>query len=165
MNPAVRPWCAAIVLVLIAAGGAAAVDDSDDDPNAARDPSFVAARQAIRSRQYGDAIRLLHDALLRDSQDPDTHNLLGFAYRKNGDLDSAFRHYHEALRLAPQHRGAHEYIGEAYLMRGDLARAEEHLRELNRLCRTRCDERDDLQAAIEQHKARRRSGGAPDGSR
>jgi Flp pilus assembly protein TadD len=165
MNPAVRPWCAAIVLVLIAAGGAAAVDDSDDDPNAARDPSFVAARQAIRGQQYGAAIRLLHDALLRDSQDPDTHNLLGFAYRKTGDLDRAFRHYHEALRLAPQHRGAHEYIGEAYLMRGDLARAEEHLRELNRLCRARCDERDDLQAAIDQHKARRQSGGVPDGTR
>ena len=145
-----------MILVLAAAGGAAGVDD-DDDPNVARDPSYVAARQALRGRQYGDAIRLLSEALARDPQDADTHNLLGFAYRKTSDLDRAFRHYHEALRLAPDHRGAHEYIGEAYLMRGDLARAEEHLRELNRLCRMRCDERDDLQAAIEQYKARQRS--------
>jgi Flp pilus assembly protein TadD len=155
MTAAVRPWCVALMLVLAAAGGAAAVDD-EDDPNVARDPSYVAARQAIRARQYGDAIRLLNEALARDAQDADTHNLLGFAYRKSGDLDRAFQHYHEALRLAPHHRGAHEYIGEAYLMRGDLARAEEHLRELNRLCRARCDERDDLQAAIEQYKSRAR---------
>ena len=141
------------MLVLAAAGGALAVDD-EDDPNAARDPSYVAARQALRGRQYGEAIRLLKEALARDPHDADTHNLLGFASRKAGDLDTAFRHYHEALRLAPDHRGAHEYIGEAYLLRGDLAAAETHLRELNRLCRSRCDERDDLQAAIEQYKAR-----------
>lgn len=141
------------MLVVVAAGGAAAVDD-DDDPNVARDPSYVAARHAIRGRQYSEAIRFLHEALARDSKDADTHNLLGFAYRKSGDLDRAFQHYHEALRLEPHHRGAHEYIGEAYLMRGDLARAEEHLRELNRLCRTRCEERDDLEAAIQQYKAR-----------
>ena len=160
MLSAVRPWCVAIVLVLAAAGGAAGVDD-DDDPNVARDPSYVAARAAIRGKQYGDAIRLLNDALARDPNDADTHNLLGFAYRKSGDLDRAFRHYHEALRLAPDHRGAHEYIGEAYLMAGDVAGAERHLAALNRLCRTRCEERDDLQVAIEQYKAGRRSGGVP----
>jgi Flp pilus assembly protein TadD len=156
MVRAVRPWCAAIMLVLAAAGAAVGVD-GDDDPNAARDPSYVSARQAIRGRQYTDAIRLLGEALARDPNDADTHNLLGFAYRKTGDLDRAFRHYHEALRLAPDHRGAHEYIGEAYLMAGDLPKAEEHLHALNRLCRARCDERDDLQAAIEQYKTRSRS--------
>ena len=160
MLRAVRPWCAAMVFVLAAAGGAAGVDD-DDDPNIARDPSYVAARQAIRGRQYGDAIRLLTDALARDPRDADTHNLLGFAYRKGGDLDRAFLHYQEALRLSPDHRGAHEYIGEAYLMADDVASAERHLAALNRLCRTRCEERDDLQAAIEQYKARRRRGAVP----
>jgi Flp pilus assembly protein TadD len=164
MLRAVRPWSAAIMLVLAAAGGAAGVD-GDDDPNVARDPSYVAARQALRGRQYGDAIRLLGEALARDPHDADTHNLLGFAYRKTGDLDRAFRHYHEALRLAPEHRGAHEYIGEAYLMVGDLARAEDHLGVLNRLCRTRCEERDDLQAAIEQYKAHRQSGVPSTGTR
>ena len=157
MIQALRRRCAASRLLVLAAAAGAAAGDDDDDPNIARDPSVVAARQAVRSRQYGDAIRLLNDALARDPNDADTHNLLGFAHRQSGDLDRAFRHYHEALRLAPHHRGAHEYIGEAYLMRDDLARAEEHLRELNRLCRTRCDERDDLQAAIEKYKARARS--------
>jgi Flp pilus assembly protein TadD len=156
MVRAVRPWCAAIMVVLAAAGAAVGVDE-EDDPNAARDPSYVSARQALRARQYGDAIRLLGDALTRDPNDADTHNLLGFAYRKTGDLDRAFRHYHEALRLAPDHRGAHEYIGEAYLLIGDLAKAEAHLQALHRVCRARCEERDDLQAAIEQYKTRPRS--------
>jgi Flp pilus assembly protein TadD len=156
MAPAVRPWCAVIMLVLVAAGAAFGVDD-DDDTNAVRDPSYVSARQAIRGRQYFDAIRLLGEALARDPNDADTHNLLGFAYRKTGDLDRAFRHYHEALRLVPDHRGAHEYIGEAYLMVGELPKAEEHLQALNRLCRARCDERDDLRTAIEQYKIRSRS--------
>ena len=153
MLRAVRPWLAAITLVAAAAATAGAVD-GDDDPNVARDPSYVSARQAIRSGQYTDAIRLLNEALARDPHDADTHNMLGFAFRKRGDLDRAFAHYREALRLAPDHRGVHEYIGEAYLLAGDLARAEEHLAALNRLCRTRCEERDDLQAAIDQFKTR-----------
>src|SRR5687767_7950992 len=98
MIQAGRPWCAAILLVLAAAGGAPGVDDGDDDPNAVRDPSYVAARQALRGR----AVCRRDPASQRrprDSRDADTHNLLGFAYRNAGDLDRAFRHYHEALRL------------------------------------------------------------------
>lgn len=116
MLRAVRPWLAAITLVAAAAATAGAVD-GDDDPNVARDPSYVSARQAIRSGQYTDAIRLLNEALARDPHDADTHNMLGFAFRKRGDLDRAFAHYREALRLAPDHRGVHEYIGEAYSWR------------------------------------------------
>ena len=153
MLRAARPWLAAITLVVAAVATAGAVD-GDDDPNVARDPSYVSARQAIRGGHYTDAIRLLSEALARDPNDADTHNMLGFAFRKRGDLDRAFAHYREALRLQPDHRGAHEYIGEAYLMAGDLARAEEHLATLNRLCRTRCEERDDLQAAIDHFKTR-----------
>jgi Flp pilus assembly protein TadD len=164
MMQVLRPWCAAMLLVVAAAGGAAGVDGYDDE-NVVRDPSYVAARQAIRGRQYGDAIRLLGEALARDPRDADTHNLLAFAYRNAGDLDRAFQHYREALRLDPHHPGAHEYIGEAYLMAGDLASAEQHLAVLNRLCRARCDERDDLQAAIDRYKARRQSGVAPSGAR
>jgi Flp pilus assembly protein TadD len=153
-------WSAAIMLLLAAAGSAAAVD-GDDDPNVARDPSYVSARQAIRARQYAEAIRLLGEALAREPNDADTHNLLGFAYRKTGDLDRAFRHYREALRLEPQHRGAHEYIGEAYLAAGNLAKAEEHLRLLDGLCQSPCEEQVDLRKAIDDYKARRRTGVPP----
>jgi tetratricopeptide (TPR) repeat protein len=71
---------------------------------------------------------------------------------KNGNLERAFHHYHEALRLDPNHRGAHEYIGEAYLTAGDLAKAEDHLRHLDRLWPSPCEERDDLQKAIDAYR-------------
>ena len=77
----------------------------------------------------------MRQALTQSSGDANAHNLLGFAYRKTGNLDAAFKHYSTALRLNPDHRGAHEYNGEAYLMVKDLAEAEEHLRVLDRLCK------------------------------
>jgi Flp pilus assembly protein TadD len=150
----VRPWCAALALVLATAGAGPAREAEEDA--VAVDPSYAAARTAIGEGRYPDAVRLLSEALGRDPLNADTHNLLGFAYRKTGDLPRAFRHYHEALRLNPDHRGAHEYIGEAYLAAEDLARAEEHLRRLDRLCRMPCEEQADLRQAIADYKARPR---------
>jgi Flp pilus assembly protein TadD len=154
MTKRLRPWCAAIALVVAAAGAAGAKEGADEDA-AAQDPSHVAARSAITERRYADAVRLLGEALDRDPANAETHNLLGFAHRKNGDLARAFQHYHEALRLDPDHRGAHEYIGEAYLLAGDLSRAEDHLRRLERLCPSACEERDDLRRAIEAYRTTR----------
>ena len=138
------------------AGAALAVEGAEEEA-AALDPSYAAARSAIAERRYADALRLLGEALARNPQNADTHNLLGYAYRKTGNLERAFHHYHEALRLNPGHRGAHEYIGEAYLMAGDLAKAEDHLRQLDRLCQSPCEERDDLGKAIADYKAGRRT--------
>ena len=123
------------------------------------DPSYVAAGNAVAERRYADALRLLGEALGRDPQDADTHNLLGYVYRKTGNLERAFHHYHEALRLNPGHRGAHEYIGEAYLLAGNVAKAEDHLRQLDHLCQVPCEERDDLRKAIADYTGRRRTSG------
>jgi len=155
-----RLWCAALAIVTAAAGTAIAKEGLEEEA-AARDPSHVAARQAIDARRYAEALRVLGEALARDTQNAETHNLLGFAYRKMGDLEQAFRHYQEALRLNPEHRGAHEYIGEAYLAVGNLAKAEEHLRRLEALCQSPCEEKVDLKAAIDTYKARRRTGATP----
>src|SRR5206468_3858123 len=73
-------------------------------------------------------------AALRDPDNADLQNYLGYSYRNLGQLDRAFQHYKRALELNPRHRGAHEYAGEAYLMVGDLARAEEHLAALRKIC-------------------------------
>jgi Flp pilus assembly protein TadD len=154
----IRPWGLAGALALAAAGAAFAREGAEEEA-AALDPSYVAARNALAERQYAEALRLLGDALARDPQNADTHNLLGYAHRKTGNLERAFHHYREALHLNPGHRGAHEYIGEAYLMAGNLARAEEHLRLLDRLCQSPCEEQDDLRKAIGDYKARRRTSG------
>jgi Flp pilus assembly protein TadD len=151
MRKGIWPWCAAIALAVAAVGAAGAKEGADEDA-AAQDPSHVAARSAITERRYADAVRVLGEALARDPANAETHNLLGFAHRKNGDLARAFQHYHEALRLDPDHRGAHEYIGEAYLLAGDLPRAEDHLRRLEHLCPSACEERDDLRNAIDAYR-------------
>jgi Flp pilus assembly protein TadD len=153
MRRSLRPWCAAIALALAATGAAFAKEGAEEEA-AALDPSYAAAKTAVTERRYADAVRLLDDALSRNANDADTHNLLGYAHRKSGNLQQAFRHYDEALRLNPQHRGAHEYIGEAYLMAGNLGRAEHHLRVLEGLCQSPCEERDDLAKAIREYKAR-----------
>jgi Flp pilus assembly protein TadD len=157
MTRPLRPWCAAIALALAAAGAAVAREGADEEA-AAQDPSHVAARTAIAERRYSDAVGVLGEALARDAGNAETHNLLGYAHRKNGDLERAFHHYHEALRLDPDHRGAHEYIGEAYLLAGNVAKAEEHLRRLERLCQSPCEERDDLRKAIEAYRKGRPTG-------
>jgi tetratricopeptide (TPR) repeat protein len=157
---AIRPWGLALALALAAAGAALAREGLEEE-EASLDPSYVAARKAIGERRYAEALRLLDEALARDAQNAETHNLLGFAYRKSGNLERAFQHYYEALRLNPEHRGAHEYIGEAYLAAGNLAKAEEHLRLLIRLCQSPCEEQADLGKAIEDYKAGRRTGGLP----
>jgi tetratricopeptide (TPR) repeat protein len=156
VSRSLAPWCAAIALALAVTGAAGAREGAEEEA-AAQDPSYVAARLAITERRYAEAIRLLGEALARDPTSADIHNMLGYAHRKSGNLERAFQHYHEALRLNPDHRGAHEYIGEAYLLAGDLERAEDHLRRLIRLCPSPCEERDDLQQAIETYRKGRRS--------
>jgi len=147
-------WTIAVAVVAGTAGHAVADPSPGDKDAADLDPDHAAGKVAVERKEWPEAIERLGRAALRDPDNADLQNSLGYAYRKLGQLEPAFRHYKRALDLNPRHRGAHEYIGEAYLMAGDLARAEEHLAALNRLCRTRCEERDDLQAAIDQFKTR-----------
>jgi tetratricopeptide (TPR) repeat protein len=53
---------------------------------------------------------------VRQPDNADIENYLGYAHRNLKQFDAAFKHYKQALVLNPRHRGAHEYIGEAYLM-------------------------------------------------
>ena len=135
-----------------------AVGDSTPAPAAAKaDPDFEAGKAAIRSQSWSEAIGHFSKVAVRDPQNADAQNWLGYANRKSGNLDLAFKHYNEALRLDPKHRGAHEYIGEAYLMKGDVAKAKEHLARLDRLCFFGCEEYSDLKKAIAEHEQRQSS--------
>jgi tetratricopeptide (TPR) repeat protein len=83
----------------------------------------------------------------------DVQNWLGFAQRKQGNLDAAFAAYDKALKLNPRHKAAHEYIGEAYLISGKLPQAEQHLAELQKLCTPiPCEEYKDLRRAVDEYK-------------
>ncbi len=125
----------------------------DSDPSPPVSNEHAAGKKAIEAGDWNGAIKSLTAAAQRDSRNADIQNLLGYAYRKSGQLDPAFKHYQRALQLDPRHRGAHEYIGEAYLMVDNPAKAEEHLAALKKICLSVCEERDDLMKSIERYRA------------
>lgn len=146
------PVLLAFALAAITSPAIRAVD-TEEQPGAAQlDPDYAAGKKAIEARNWNAAIKPLSSAALRDPNNADIQNYLGFAYRKTGQLEPAFKHYRRALELNPRHRGAHEYIGEAYLMDNNLAKAEEHLAALDKICLLPCEEYSDLRRAIAAYK-------------
>jgi len=111
---------------------------------------------AADRKDWAGAATAMRDALAKDPNNADYHNLYAYSLRRGGtqDMDQVFKHYNEALRLDPKHRGAHEYIGEAYLMVGNVAKAKEHLSTLDKLCFFGCSEYSDLKRAISEHEAK-----------
>ena len=150
------------LLSLAAATSVGAMDTPKPEP---KDPDkkevqLEPARAAIAQKDWVRAQGLLREAVARNPQNADAHNLYAFSMRKgpNPAMDLVFRHYNEALRLDPRHRGAHEYIGEAYLMLGNVAKAKDHLAQLERLCAAGCEEQAALKREISlferQHAAK-----------
>jgi tetratricopeptide (TPR) repeat protein len=128
---------------------------ADSGPAFKTDPVIEQATKATSSKDWPQAQAILKDALARDPNNPDYHNLYAYSIRKgaNPDMNLVFKHYNEALRLDPKHRGAHEYIGEAYLLVGNLPKAKEHLSSLDKLCFFPCSEFTDLKKAIASYEA------------
>jgi Flp pilus assembly protein TadD len=131
----------------------AAADGYESKPErAALDADYSAGKKAIEEKQWAEAIERLGKALVRDPDNPDLENWLGYSHRKLAKYDLAFKHYKRAIELDPRHRGAHEYIGETYLLVGDVAGAEKHLAALREICLLPCEELTDLEAAIKAYK-------------
>src|SRR5262245_40156870 len=151
-----QPRLAALVLAAgfaFCAVSAVAVDTPMEPVPSAE---LAAGRKAIEARDWSSAIQSLSSAAQREPRNADVQNLLGFAYRNSGQLETALKHYQRALQLDPRHLGAHEYIGEAYLMANDPAKAEEHLAQLKRYCPTAaCEQYEDLRKKIETYRARK----------
>ncbi len=81
---------------------------------------------------------------------PDVYSLLGFTLRKTGDRQQAMTYYRKALALDPKHKGALEYQGELFIELGQLDEAKTNLGKLKLLCPSGCEEREDLQEAIDK---------------
>jgi Flp pilus assembly protein TadD len=137
-----------VALVPLAAG-----NPGDDDESASDDPNFQDGKKAVQSQDWNKAVDLLSKAVQSDPKNADAHNLLGYAYRRNGKFDASFDHYNEALKLNPRHKHAHEYIGEAYLLTDNLPKAEQHLAQLQKLCTPiPCEEYKELKRAVDNYK-------------
>ena len=150
----------AFILALIVATPAFAMDTPKPEPKDPKDPALEQARDAIGKQDWIGAQKVLREAVARNPQDADAHNLYAYSMRKgpNPAMDLVFRHYNEALRIDPKHRAAHEYIGEAYLMSGNVPKAKEHLAQLDKLCAFGCEEFTKLKkevAVYEQQHAKK----------
>jgi Flp pilus assembly protein TadD len=151
-------WRAALCVLAgmsVLAAVTAIADPSESNPAAvAADPDYAAGKQAIEKKDWPEAVKRFQQAALRDPDNPDLQNYLGYSYRNLRRFDLAFKYYKRALELSPRHRGAHEYIGEAYLMTGDLTGAQRHLDALRGICIAPCEELRDLEKAVAEYRAK-----------
>ena len=145
----------AFALAVASGPAAPAMEPEAIDVLTERNPDFAQGRRAVEARDWKTAIKWLTAADKRTVNNADIHNLLGFAYRNDGQLDVALKHYERAVQIDPRHRGVHEYLGEAYLMLDQPAKAEEQLAILKNICASACPERDELSSKIAQYRARK----------
>jgi tetratricopeptide (TPR) repeat protein len=132
-----------LLLAVLLSGHAFAVDTvvSKDAPD------LAAVRAKIKAKDFKGAIADL-TPLLQTHQHADVYNLLGFSYRKTGDMKQGATFYAKALDFDPNHKGALEYQGEMYVELGQLDKAKANLVKLATLCPQGCEEREDLEKAI-----------------
>ena len=151
-----RYWALMVLLGALGAPSATVAAGSDDTGGTDQTrSSYEQAVELVEAAGYEDAIRVL-DGLERDeSGNADVLNMLGYAHRKLGRVETAFDYYGRALAIEPRHLGANEYLGELYLETGELEKAEERLGVLATACPSGCEERDELSEAIDAYKAAR----------
>ena len=135
-------------ILLIAAGPIAATNvRAVDNVISSNAPDLTSVRAKVKAKDFKGAIAELIP-LLQTHQHADVYNLLGFSYRKSGDLKQAATFYAKALDFDAEHKGALEYQGEMFVELGQIGRAKLNLAKLVKLCPTGCEEREDLEKAI-----------------
>ena len=120
-----------ILVSFIVSTSYSAGTDSGDETNYGKD--FKSAIKLISKKKYDNAIEKLMDLVDVSSNDftkADVLNEIGFAFRKNNDLENASKYYLMALKEDPNHLGALEYQGEMFV---DLGQKDKALANLNKL--------------------------------
>lgn len=133
--------------------------DGVDDATSASGPAspdqqaIDTARAKIGAQDWPGALQVLEAAAAESPDNADIFNLIGYAARKNNDLEKSGVNYEKALALNPKHKGALEYQGELFLALGQLDKAEANLKKLSKLCFFGCEEYTDLKNDIAEYKA------------
>ena len=133
--------------MLLVAPTVQAAGSSDDDENAATTDLKLVER-LIYKEKYKKAVGRLEKIVKQDKKNADAWNLLGFASRNLGDVETATTAYETALSLNSEHLGALEYQGELYISIGKMAKAQSNLDRLNELCPDGCEEQQALKRAL-----------------
>jgi Flp pilus assembly protein TadD len=119
--------------------------------------NMAAGRKAIEAKDFKGAVGHLTKAVSEEPNNADAQSMLGYSYRKVGTFDKSMEHYQRALKIDTSHRSAHEYLGELYLDMNQLDQAEKQLAALKKACPFfgKCEEYEDLKAAIDKYKAKK----------
>jgi tetratricopeptide (TPR) repeat protein len=110
---------------------------------------YLAAGSFVRDGRYGEALPLL--LRIKDRNQAQVLNLIGYTTRKLGDLDKGIDYYHQALALDPGYTKARQYLGEAYLLKGEVGKAKAALDEIAARCGGPCEDYKLLVSAIAAH--------------
>ena len=152
-----KTWTLALgmALILASAGGPGvlAAGAGSDSSAGGEDAVLSEARALIAGERYEEALATLEDVVARDDGNADAWNLIGYSHRKAGSYGPAMDAYAKALAIDPRHTEAIEYLGELHLALDDLAEAERQLARLGEICRSGCDEYDELEEAIASYRA------------
>jgi tetratricopeptide (TPR) repeat protein len=91
-----------------------------------------------KSGDHASALATLRSAPNQD--DPRVLTMIGFALRKQGNVEEAMGYYFRALAKRPEATTTRQYLGEAYLQVGDVTKAREQLAEIAKRCGTACED-------------------------
>jgi Flp pilus assembly protein TadD len=130
----------------------AAGSDSSDSASTTNSNWYVMAEEAVKAKDFGQAVTLLDKVLANDSSNANAWNYLAYSHRKLGDLNKAEAEYKKALIINSEHTGAHEYLGELYVETGRLHLAVQLLERLKNICGTDCEEYEALEIVINDSK-------------
>lgn len=151
MKPSRMALSATLLAATLVAGSAFADDSGYGAAQSqTRNSDFNEAAELIGAKRYASAIPLLVTVTKAEPDNADAYNLLGFSYRKSGNLERADEAYRRALALDPGHLNALEYQGELFLMRNDVDAALANLDKISGQCLFTCEQERELQAAIEK---------------
>ena len=142
----------ALTLFSGAGAGAFAAGAGGGGSSGGEDATLRDARALIVNERYEEALAKLERVLAGDEDNADAWNLVGFGLRKLGRYDEAMEGYARALAIDPRHTEAIEYLGELHLALDDLPEAERQLARLGEICRSGCEEYDELEEAIARYK-------------
>lgn len=84
-------------------------------------------------REYEAAIADFARAVSLKPDHKESHNYLGYCYRRVGKLEHSLASYGKAIEIDPRFAQAREYRGETYLALGRVEEAEAELAELRKL--------------------------------
>lgn len=120
------------------------------DGSSAASPTVSAydeAKAMVDEGNFAAALPKLMTITKEDPKNADAWNLLGFTYRKLGQLSDSDKAYLTVLKINPNHLGALEYQGELFITTGKLDQAKANLSKLQGLC-GKCEQAEDLEKAL-----------------